>query len=70
MPAETRVLLNFWSQDRHWSRGMSQKTAVLNVMNVYGEDKADKNFVDPTFTRILAGPTLVEQCLQRCVVFL
>lgn len=60
MPIKTWVLLNFWCQDQHWSPGMSQETAVLNGMNVYGEDKVDENCIDPIFTKILAGPTPVE----------
>lgn len=59
-PIPTWVLLNFWCQDQHWSPGRSQETAVLNGMNVYGEDKVDKNCIDPIFTKILAGPTLVK----------
>lgn len=39
---------------------MSQEAAVLNGMNVYGEDKVDKNCIDPIFTKILAAPTLIK----------
>lgn len=60
MPIQTWVLLNIWFQDEHWSLGRSQETAVLNEMNICKEDKVDKNWIDPIFTKILAGPTLVK----------
>lgn len=60
MPNQTWVLLNFWCQDQHCSQGRSQETAVFNGIDIYKEDKVDKNWTDPVFTKILAGTTLLK----------